>query len=151
MKALFIHLKAKEAELLQINKILEDSDLTASKYRQWKEQNEVLVQEIDRVAVIEASKGADGAAVQDTPTEEIALATPTSADETEGAYRLSLSDGEELVDAESSDVHLEISQIPASTETSPVFDFSLGSLQDAIKQELSETTESSEPADYFYI
>uniref|UniRef100_H3DIR1 Connector enhancer of kinase suppressor of Ras 1 n=1 Tax=Tetraodon nigroviridis TaxID=99883 RepID=H3DIR1_TETNG len=38
-------LKAKEAELLQINRILEESELTASKFRQWKEHNEELVQE----------------------------------------------------------------------------------------------------------
>ncbi|XP_076604163.1 connector enhancer of kinase suppressor of ras 1 [Chaetodon auriga] len=154
LRALQSTLKAKEAELLQINKLLEDSDLTASKYRQWKEQNEELVQEIDRAVALKASKGGDGAAVQDTPTEEVAsetVAKETATAGTEGAYRLSLSDGEQLVDAEPSDVLLEISGSP-STETSPVLELSLGSLQDSINKQLSEMAESGEDADsYFYI
>lgn len=154
LRALQSTLKAREAELLQINKILEDSDLTASKYRQWKEQNEELVQEIDRLAALKASKGADDATVQDTPTEEVALETVAketpATSETEGAYRLSLSDGEQLVDAEPSDVLLEIPQ--ASPSTSPVLELSLGSLQDSINEQLSEMVESGEAAEnYFYI
>uniref|UniRef100_A0A3B3VD57 Connector enhancer of kinase suppressor of Ras 1 n=1 Tax=Poecilia latipinna TaxID=48699 RepID=A0A3B3VD57_9TELE len=47
LRALQSTLKAKEAELLQINKLLDDSDLTASKYRWWKDQNEELVSEIE--------------------------------------------------------------------------------------------------------
>ncbi|XP_068608003.1 connector enhancer of kinase suppressor of ras 1 [Brachionichthys hirsutus] len=149
LRTLHSTLKAKEAELMQMNKILEDSDLTALKYRQWREQNEELIQDINRAAVIKASKGADDTAVPDMPTEDVALVSPTS--ETEGAYRLSFSDGEELVDAEPSDVHLEIPQVSASAETSPVFEFSLGSLQDSIQRELSETTEGKEASNYFYI
>ncbi|XP_033498466.1 connector enhancer of kinase suppressor of ras 1 [Epinephelus lanceolatus] len=153
LRALQSTLKAKEVELLQINKILEDSDLTASKYRQWKEQNEELVQEIERLAALKASKAADNAAVQDTPTEAVALetvATETATSETEGAHRLSLSDGEQLVDAEPSDVLLEISQ--GSPSTSPVLELSLGSLQDSINKQLSEMVESGEAAEnYFYI
>uniref|UniRef100_A0A8P4KLW0 Connector enhancer of kinase suppressor of Ras 1 n=1 Tax=Dicentrarchus labrax TaxID=13489 RepID=A0A8P4KLW0_DICLA len=155
LRALQSTLKAKEAELLQINKILEDSDLTASKYRQWKEQNEELVQEIDRVAALKASKVRDDVAVQDTPAEEVALETvakETATAETEGAYRLSLSDGEQLVDAEPSDVLLEIPLGSSSTESSPVLELSLGSLQDSINKQLSEMVESGEASEnYFYI
>nr|XP_046269650.1 connector enhancer of kinase suppressor of ras 1 isoform X2 [Scatophagus argus] len=147
LRALQSTLKAKEAELLQINKILEDSDLTASKYRQWKEHNEELVHEIERVA---ASKGGDGAAVQDPPTKEVALETASA--ETEGAYRLSLSDGEQLVDAEPSDVLLEIPQGSPTTEASPVLELSLGSLHESIKKQLSEMAESGEASENcFYI
>ncbi|XP_042356683.1 connector enhancer of kinase suppressor of ras 1 [Plectropomus leopardus] len=153
LRALQSTLKAKEVELLQINKLLEDSDMTAVKYRQWKEQNEELVQEIERLAALKASKAADDAAVQDTPTEEVALETvakETATLETEGAYRLSLSDGEQLVDAGPSDVLLEIPQ--GSPSTSPVLELSLGSLQDSINKQLSEMVESGEPAEnYFYI
>lgn len=147
--------QAKEAELLQINKILEGSDVTASKYRQWKEFNEELVQEIEKAAALKASKGGDDAKVQDTPAEEVALETvakETATAETEGAYRLSLSDGEQLVDAEPSDVLLEIPQGSPSAEASPVLELSLGSLQDSINQQLSEMAESGEATEnYFYI
>lgn len=150
-------LKAKEAELLQIGKILEDSDLTPSKYRQWKEQNEELVQEINKGAALKASKGRDDAAVQDTPVKEVALETVAKETaektaETEGAYRLSLSDGEQLVDAEPSDVLLEIPPSSPSMESCPVLDFSLGSLQESINKQLSEMAESGEASEnYFYI
>lgn len=72
--------------------------------------------------------------------------------EEEGAYRLSLSDGEQLVDAEPSDVLLEISGT-GSAECSPVLDLSLGSLQESINKQLSEmASESGEAEDhYFYI
>uniref|UniRef100_A0A3B3TZA9 Connector enhancer of kinase suppressor of Ras 1 n=1 Tax=Poecilia latipinna TaxID=48699 RepID=A0A3B3TZA9_9TELE len=103
LRALQSTLKAKEAELLQINKLLDDSDLTASKYRWWKDQNEELVSEIEKLA-----SAAGGRNV------------------TEGAYRLSLSDGEQLVDAEPSDVLLEIPQETQSPESSPVFMFYIG-------------------------
>ncbi|XP_037652615.1 connector enhancer of kinase suppressor of ras 1 isoform X6 [Sebastes umbrosus] len=158
LRALQSTLKAKELELLQINKILEDSDLSASTYRQWKEQNEELVKEIERLDPHKASKGANDAAVQDTPAEEVALetvatetaATETAAEETEGAYRLSLSEGEQLVDAEPSDVVLEIPQ--GSPSASPLLELSLGSLQDSINKQLSEMVESGEVTEnYFYI
>lgn len=142
--------QAKEAELLQINKILEDSNLTASKYRQWKEHNEDLAQEIDRVASLKAPAAGDITAVQDQPAEEVALETATA--ETEGAYRLSLSDGEQLVDPEPSDVVLELPQGSLSTDTSPVLELSLGSLQDSINKELSEMAQSENTMEnYFYI
>ncbi|KAG8013313.1 Connector enhancer of kinase suppressor of ras 1 [Nibea albiflora] len=154
LRALQSTLKAKEAELLQINKLLEDSDLTASKYRQWKENNEELVQEIDKLAALKASKAQDDAAVQDTPAEEVAsetVAKETAITETEGAYRLSLSDGEQLVDAEPSDVLLEIQGSP-SLDASPMLELSLGSLQESINKQLSEMVESGEAAEnYFYI
>lgn len=143
--------QAKEAELLQINKILEDSNLTASKYQEWKEHNEELVQEIERVAKLKASKAEDSSLVRDMPPEEI----PTEAApavETEGAYRLSLSDGEQLVDAEPSDIHLEIPQTPPSPDSSPVLELSLGSLQDSINKELNEMGVSGNADEnYFYI
>ncbi|XP_076835263.1 interactor protein for cytohesin exchange factors 1-like [Brachyhypopomus gauderio] len=39
-------LKAKEADVLTLDQVLTDASLTASKYRQWKESNMVLLQEI---------------------------------------------------------------------------------------------------------
>uniref|UniRef100_A0A3Q3EG58 Connector enhancer of kinase suppressor of Ras 1 n=1 Tax=Labrus bergylta TaxID=56723 RepID=A0A3Q3EG58_9LABR len=62
LRALQSTLKAKEAELLQINKLLEESSLTPSKYRQWKESNEELIQEIERVVSLKAAKEKDGGA-----------------------------------------------------------------------------------------
>uniref|UniRef100_A0A3B3TZ71 Connector enhancer of kinase suppressor of Ras 1 n=1 Tax=Poecilia latipinna TaxID=48699 RepID=A0A3B3TZ71_9TELE len=73
LRALQSTLKAKEAELLQINKLLDDSDLTASKYRWWKDQNEELVSEIEKLAsaaggrnVARAEGGEDVAAAADS-------------------------------------------------------------------------------------
>ncbi|XP_028252025.1 connector enhancer of kinase suppressor of ras 1 [Parambassis ranga] len=143
-------LKAKEAELQQINKILEDSDLTASKFRQWKEQNEELVQEIEKLVALKVSKAGDlAAAARDTPTKKVALETVAKETETEGACRLSLSEGEQLVDAEPSDVLLEIPHVCENAEHSPVLDISLGSLQDSINKQLSEMAEGGE--NYFFI
>ncbi|KAK5857530.1 hypothetical protein PBY51_010770 [Eleginops maclovinus] len=153
LRALQSTLKAKEVELLHINKLLEESDQSASKYRQWKGNNEELVKEIERLATLKSSKGAEGATMHDTPIEEVALETvdkETASSETEGAYRLSLSDGEQLVDAEPADIHLEIPQ--GSPSPSPVLELSLGSLQDSINEKLSEMVESGEAAEnYFYI
>uniref|UniRef100_A0A3Q1IDU2 Connector enhancer of kinase suppressor of Ras 1 n=1 Tax=Anabas testudineus TaxID=64144 RepID=A0A3Q1IDU2_ANATE len=117
LRALQSTLKAKEAELQQINKVLEESDLTASKYRQWKEQNEELLADIEKLYALKTSKAGDKAAVQGTSTEEVALETAameTANTETEGAYRLSLSDGEQLVDAELSDVFVDLSEMAES-------------------------------------
>ncbi|KAK2825951.1 hypothetical protein Q5P01_020165 [Channa striata] len=154
LRALQSTLKAKEAELHQINKILEDSNLTASKYRQWKEQNEELVQEIEKLSALKTSKGGDNAVVQDTPAEDVALETvakETATKETEGAYRLSLSDGEQLVDAEPSDILLEIPQGSPGSD-SPVLELSLGSLEDSINKQLSEMAGAGDPdKNYFYI
>ncbi|KAM8913874.1 connector enhancer of kinase suppressor of ras 1 isoform 2-T2 [Spinachia spinachia] len=153
LRALQSTLKAKEVEMLQINKLLEDPDLSASTYRQWKEQNEELVQDIERTYALKSSKVADAAALRDPATEVVALETvvkETPVGKPEGAYRLSLSDGEQLVDAELSDVLLEIPQ--ASESPSPVLELSLGSLQDSINKQLAEMLESGEPAEnYFYI
>ncbi|PWA16308.1 hypothetical protein CCH79_00004359, partial [Gambusia affinis] len=156
LRALQSTLKAKEAELLQINKLLDESDLTASKYRRWKDQNEELVSEIEKLASAGAGGSRDVAPVgdgedvapveggenvalaQDTP-EAVALetvATETAAAETEGAYRLSLSDGEQLVDSELSDVLLEIPGESQITELSPMLDLSVGSLSDSINNQL---------------
>lgn len=150
-------LQAKEAELQLINKILDDSDLTAAKFRQWKEHNEELYQEIERLALLRASREQVDA-VQDTPAEEVGMetvATETPASETGGACRLSLSDGEQLVDVEPSDVLLEIPAGSQSTEQSPVLELSLGSLRDSISRQLNEmaaNTEGGEATEqYFYI
>ncbi|XP_003962772.2 connector enhancer of kinase suppressor of ras 1 isoform X2 [Takifugu rubripes] len=140
-------LKAKEAELLQINKILDDSEVTASKFRQWKEQNEELVQEIERTTSLKASKDGDPTA-ESSPTEE----PPSEPGEagTEGAYRWSLSDGEQLVDAEPSDVLLEMGS--PGLETSPMLELSLGSLQESINKELSDMAVSGNSTEnYFFI
>ncbi|XP_034087643.1 connector enhancer of kinase suppressor of ras 1 isoform X2 [Gymnodraco acuticeps] len=153
LRALQSTLKAKEVELLHINKLLEESDMSASMYRQWKENNEELVKEIERLAAHKSSEGAEGTTEQDTPIEDVALETvdkETASSETEGAYRLSLSDGEQLVDAETSDVLLEIPL--GSPSPSSVLELSLGSLQDSINEKLSEMVESGEAAEnYFYI
>ncbi|XP_035766869.1 connector enhancer of kinase suppressor of ras 1 [Neolamprologus brichardi] len=155
LRALQSTLKAKEAELQQINKILGDSDLTPSKYRQWKKNNEELFKEIEKLVSLKASKAGDRAPEQVTPTEEVALETvakETAAAEAEGAYRLSLSDGEQLVDAEPSDVLLEMSQASPSTDSSPVLELSLGSLQDSINKQLSEMAQSGDTSEsYFFI
>ncbi|XP_026195773.1 connector enhancer of kinase suppressor of ras 1 isoform X2 [Anabas testudineus] len=155
LRALQSTLKAKEAELQQINKVLEESDLTASKYRQWKEQNEELLADIEKLYALKTSKAGDKAAVQGTSTEEVALETAameTANTETEGAYRLSLSDGEQLVDAELSDVFVDVPPGSPSPGSSPVLELSLGSLQDSINKQLSEMAESGTSVDnYFYI
>ncbi|XP_029349549.1 connector enhancer of kinase suppressor of ras 1 isoform X2 [Echeneis naucrates] len=155
LRALQSTLKSKEAELQQINKLLEDSDLTVSKYRQWKEQNEELVQEIEKLATSKTPKGGDNATVPNTPPGEVASETVTKETgtvHTGGAYRLSLSDGEQLVDAEPSDIHLEIPPGSPSTEISPVLELSLGSLQESINEQLNEMVQRGEAAEnYFYI
>ncbi|XP_076834289.1 connector enhancer of kinase suppressor of ras 1 isoform X2 [Brachyhypopomus gauderio] len=80
-------LKAKEAELQIINNLLEDSELTPVRFRQWKQRNEELHQEIEKLA---AKKTRQQTA---PPTEEV-----TGGDSRE--CNLSLSDGEQLVDFE---------------------------------------------------
>ncbi|XP_017271857.1 connector enhancer of kinase suppressor of ras 1 isoform X2 [Kryptolebias marmoratus] len=149
LRALQSTLKSKEAELQQLNKILSDPNLTASKYRQWKEQNEELSLEIQKLASHRASEGGEGVApAQDTPAEAVALETVAkepAAAETEGAYGLSLSDGEQLVDAEPEDVFLDIP--PGSP--SPDLDLCLGSLQESINKHLSENAGAVEHS--FYI
>ncbi|KAM9786422.1 connector enhancer of kinase suppressor of ras 1 [Syngnathus typhle] len=164
LRALQSTLKAKEAELQQINKILDGSAVTASKYRQWKEQNEELIHEIERLASLRTSKIGDADAAAATgnvaarvaPADEVALATvatETSTAETKGAHRLNLGDGEQLVDAEPSDVLLELPLgSPVEESSSPGLELSLGSLQESINKQLSEMRESGEATDsYFYI
>lgn len=153
--------QAKEAELLQINKILEDSDLTAAKYNLWKEHNEELVQEIEKATKAKASKAKDGSPVRDTPSpsppppplpsspppQEAATEAAAPPPEKEGAYRLSLSEGEQLVDAELSGDLLDSPKASSSPDASPVLELSIGSLQDSINKELSELGAEN----YFYI
>lgn len=158
--------QAKEAELLQINKILEDSDLTATKYHQWKEHNEELVQEIEKAAKAKASKEKGDSPVRDTPPPsppppplsptppplEAATEAAPPTPEAEGAYRLNLSEGEQLVDAELSGVLLDSPKASSSPDSSPVLELSIGSLQDSINKELSELGVCGDAAEnYFYI
>ncbi|XP_056624665.1 connector enhancer of kinase suppressor of ras 1 isoform X2 [Triplophysa dalaica] len=86
LRALQSTLKAKEAELLLINKILKDSELTPQNFREWKQCNEELLQDIE--------KGKKAIAMPSTET------VSRSDDEAKG---LNFSDGEQLVDAEISD------------------------------------------------
>ena len=108
--------KAKEAELQLINRILDDSDLTARKFREWKQCNEELLLEIERLS---AEKERARTAKEEAETAEVAAeaeqgsdhrgvghATETQVDDVtvsegqSGAFGLRLSLGEELVDAE---------------------------------------------------
>ncbi|XP_010877865.2 connector enhancer of kinase suppressor of ras 1 isoform X1 [Esox lucius] len=106
LRALHSTLKDREAELQLINKVLEDPELTPQKYRLWKDHNQDLHLEIQKLAVQRAaavtkettrgvSEKGQGSPTGLSPGETVAV-------ETEGAYGLSLSDGEMLVDAESS-------------------------------------------------
>ncbi|KAJ3613428.1 hypothetical protein NHX12_019677 [Muraenolepis orangiensis] len=180
LRALHSTLKAKETELLLIDKVLEDSELTATKFRHWKGRNEELCQEIEKLALLRGSLGKvaapdnSGSAAAFTEAAEApvavetaaveTVATETAADipdtETEGAAAacgLSLSDGEQLVDAEPSDVLLEIDPgASASVARDSMFfmpELSLGSLQESIKRELSEmeTLPGDAAEHYFYI
>uniref|UniRef100_A0A8B9HFB6 Connector enhancer of kinase suppressor of Ras 1 n=1 Tax=Astyanax mexicanus TaxID=7994 RepID=A0A8B9HFB6_ASTMX len=92
LRALHSTLKAKETELVLLNKLLEDSEMTPQKFRQWKQRNEDLHQEIEKLAAEKRKKHAES-----TPKK-----TPekTPAKTTSEAGSLSLSDGEQLVDAE---------------------------------------------------
>ncbi|XP_077476641.1 connector enhancer of kinase suppressor of ras 1 [Stigmatopora argus] len=159
LRALQSTLKAKEAELQQINKLLEGDAMTASKYRQWKEQNEELSQEIERLVSVGTSKVEDAAAdftARHAPGDGVALETvslETSPAETKGAYRLNLTVGEQLVDSEPSDVLPELPRVSPTEERSSLgLEISLGSLQESINKELSEMRESGEGSDsYFFI
>lgn len=79
--------QAKEAELQIIDKLLEDTSLTPQKFREWKEHNDDLCQEIEKLVT---QKKLD-------PTSQH---VKTSSTDDNGACRLSLSDGEQLVDSE---------------------------------------------------
>ncbi|KAK7919039.1 hypothetical protein WMY93_010323 [Mugilogobius chulae] len=151
LRTLHSTLKAKETELLQINKLLDESDFSAAKYRTWKQHNEELLKEIEKLA---AQRQSTAGPKKTTSSQEVAIETvATAAEEEVGeqleerAYQLMLSDGEQLVDAEPEDVDL--SPVPA--DTSPKLELNLGSLQDSINQELSEMAETGETEHYFYI
>lgn len=102
------------------------------------------------MTTLKTPEGGDGTTVQDALNAKVALETAHT--DTEGAYRLSLSDGEQLVDAEQSDVLLEIPEGSSSLDMNPALELSLGSLQDSINAELSEMALSGEAAEnYFYI
>ncbi|XP_048831674.1 connector enhancer of kinase suppressor of ras 1 isoform X2 [Brienomyrus brachyistius] len=95
LRALQSTLKAKEAELQVINFVLEDSNLTADKFRQWKECHEDLFQEIERLAV-DRSQGQAQAQAQSPEGSQESSATEQQV----SGVRLSY--GEQLVDTEDS-------------------------------------------------
>ncbi|XP_076151676.1 connector enhancer of kinase suppressor of ras 1 isoform X2 [Alosa pseudoharengus] len=127
-------LKAKEAELQLLNKILDDSDLTVEKFREWKQCNEDLVLEIDRLAAEKEKEKEHAKAAQEEdattgPPDETAEGSEPQGDRSEaetqdgrneaetqggdsvgvsdghgGVFGLRLSLGEDLVDAELPDV-----------------------------------------------
>ncbi|KAK7142283.1 hypothetical protein R3I94_011837 [Phoxinus phoxinus] len=86
LRALQSTLKAKEAELHLINKILEDSEFSSQKFRQWKQCNEELLLDIEK-----QHKQAE------SPS------TDTVSRVSDEASGLALSDGEQLVDSETPD------------------------------------------------
>ncbi|KAK7153061.1 hypothetical protein R3I93_011084 [Phoxinus phoxinus] len=86
LRALQSTLKAKEAELHLINKILEDSEFSSQKFRQWKQCNEELLLDIEK---------------QQKQTES--PSTDTVSRVSDEASGLALSDGEQLVDSETPD------------------------------------------------
>ncbi|XP_052437226.1 connector enhancer of kinase suppressor of ras 1 isoform X2 [Carassius gibelio] len=103
LRALQSTLKAKEAELHLINKILEDSEFSPQNFRQWKKLNEELLQDIER---------------QYKQTDSPSIDTVSKAKDE--ASTLNLSDGEQLVDAETPDDRGSTSteaQVPMQTHT----------------------------------
>ncbi|XP_043119096.1 connector enhancer of kinase suppressor of ras 1 isoform X2 [Puntigrus tetrazona] len=96
-------LKAKEAELHLLDKILEDSELSPDTFRQWKKLNEELLQDIEKQYK-----------QTDSPS------TDTVSEAKDGASTLDLSDGEQLVDSETADDRGSTSteaQVPMQTHT----------------------------------
>lgn len=103
LRALQSTLKAKEAEHHLINKILEDSEFSPQKFRQWKKLNEELLQDIER---------------QYKQTDSPSIDTVSKAKDE--ASTLNLDDGEQLVDAETTDDRGSTSteaQVPMQTHT----------------------------------
>lgn len=148
---LFVWSQAKEAELQLINRILDDSDLTADKFREWKQCNEELFLEIERLAVEKeraAREEAQAAELVTTATEatehqgdgsgvETVGGDSITVDDGEGgAFGLRLSLGEELVDSEPPSA---VTTAPDSSQT----ELSVDPLN------LSSASASSES--YFYI
>ncbi|XP_062857965.1 connector enhancer of kinase suppressor of ras 3-like [Trichomycterus rosablanca] len=75
VRALNSTLKAKETDLLSIEQILSDSDLDASKYRQWRSANVLLMEEISQKSRTEEKNTEPG--LEQTPSP-----TPLALDET---------------------------------------------------------------------
>ncbi|XP_042630070.1 CNK3/IPCEF1 fusion protein-like isoform X5 [Cyprinus carpio] len=103
LRALQSTLKAKEAEIHLINKILDDSEISPQKYREWKQLNEDLLQDIERQ-------------YKETVSPNIDTVSKTNSE----ASTLNLSDEEQLVDAETpvdgSSTSAE-TQVPMQTHT----------------------------------
>lgn len=86
------------------------------------------------------------------PPQEAATEAAPPTPETEGIYRLNLSDGEQLVDAELSGVLVDTPKASSSPDSSPVLELSIGSLQDSINKELNELGVCGDGGEnYFYI
>ncbi|CAL8289666.1 unnamed protein product [Gadus morhua 'NCC'] len=179
LRALHSTLKAKEAELLLINKILDDSDLTATKFHQWKERNEELCLEIGKAAL---ARGSPAAAAPPTPddgdgaeprgaavTADVKAATvavepdngSSVAPHAEGAAapRLSLSDGEQLVDDSLLEIDLGFPAMAGDRggEYPAMMELFLGSPQGVAETERSEMDtlaggdDAAATDNYFYI
>ncbi|XP_063040076.1 connector enhancer of kinase suppressor of ras 1 [Engraulis encrasicolus] len=168
LRALHSTLKAKEAELLVLNRILDDSELTAEKFREWKHSNEELVLEIERLA-------AEKERIQQAASEEVAKAATGNQDTGEAgqevaeaeqqhecadasfsssvserlsdAYVLRLSLGEELVDA---DINVSLDTTTASMETTSTTETSLDTAQTELSVDPLNLSSASSDG-YFYI
>uniref|UniRef100_A0A4W4EEJ2 Connector enhancer of kinase suppressor of Ras 1 n=1 Tax=Electrophorus electricus TaxID=8005 RepID=A0A4W4EEJ2_ELEEL len=124
LRALQSTLKAKEAELQIINKLLEDSELTSLKFLQWKQCNEELYQEIQKLSA-ERNR-------HQTAPPPMAVAGGDSR-----VYDLSLSDGEQLVD----------SDVPSDGDSTLV----TGHAHSGYADVHGDQTESGSSDKYFYI
>ncbi|XP_072313969.1 connector enhancer of kinase suppressor of ras 1 [Eucyclogobius newberryi] len=155
LRTLHSTLKAKEAELLQLNKVLDESNFSVAKYRSWKQHNEELLKEIQKLAAQRHFTDVPNKATSSTEVamETMAATAPAQTEEwmeeeERGASRLMLSTGEQLVDAEAEGSG---GSSPDPLDTSPKLEVNLGSLQESINQELSEMAETGETEHYFYI
>ncbi|MBN3297717.1 CNKR1 kinase, partial [Amia calva] len=114
LRALQSTLKAKEAELQTINKLLDNPELTSTKFREWKERNEELCQEIDKLTKAKAmAKGAggrpgdereeSGGSLLDKDRQSAALSPGEGDPSRDSVFSLRLSQGEQLVDMDPTD------------------------------------------------
>ncbi|XP_046903230.1 connector enhancer of kinase suppressor of ras 1 [Hypomesus transpacificus] len=152
LRALQSTLKAKEAELQIINKVLEDSELTPAKFRQWKQINEHLSLEIEKLALQprKASTAEDTPLAtvftgNDAPIATVSTGTDTLPD-------TSFSDGEQLVDAEPS-VPLEnvVSQALEPQEGMELSGSGFTDAQSSRDSAFSPDTARPSSENYFYI
>ncbi|XP_015204668.2 connector enhancer of kinase suppressor of ras 1 isoform X1 [Lepisosteus oculatus] len=117
-------LKAKESELVIINKILDDPRLTSEKFREWKQRNEELCQEIAKLAKAKrAVKGATPGEVKGAGEDESGQESgldrhcPSSNQRDallDASFRVRLTQGEQLVDSEPAG--LDVESCPMETD-----------------------------------